>query len=154
MIYANNPATSGLQSTGQFMINPEEAFQGKQGASSVLGKLYRAQWDDWKSRFKPYIGRLADKATSEGFIGEQSSQAAGAVGTAYDNVNKGMATQRQGMGISLTPAQQQAEQRKMSLAQSADTNAAYNNARISARDLQDQMLSGGMGLNNVPNTNQ
>ncbi len=135
-------------------INPNAAFHGRQGASTVLGKLYRAQWEDWKARFAPYVDRLADKATDPGFVSGLASQAASSVNTTYQNVQQGMDLQRQGYGISQTPQQQQAEQRKMALGQSADSNAAYNNARISARDLQDQVLAGGMGLSNMPQTGQ
>lgn len=135
-------------------IDPNAAFRGDQGASQVLGKLYRAQWDDWKTRFAPYIDRLADKAMNPGFMDELSGQALSAVNATYSNVQQGMDMQRQGFGLSLTPQQKAAEQRKMALGQSADGNAAFNNARVSARDLQDQILAGGMGLSSVPQTGQ
>ena len=44
-------------------IDPNQAFQGDQGASQLLGQLNRAQWNDWKARYAPYITRLADEAT-------------------------------------------------------------------------------------------
>jgi len=140
--------------SGATFINPDDAFSGDQGASTLLGKLYRAQWQDWKDRFSPYIDKLANKASDPGFLNEQSTQAAASVRSTYDNVQAGMETQRQGYGLNQTAAQQGSEQRKMALGRSADSNAAYNNARISARDLQDQVLAGGMGLNNIPQAGQ
>lgn len=135
-------------------IDPNEAFRGDQGASSVLGKLYRAQWDDWKTRFQPYIGRLADLSSDKDYAAGQGANAAAAVNTGYENTMRGLDMHRAGMGIEQSPAQAQAEQRKLSLGRAADGAAAYNEAKISARDMQDQVLAGGMGLKNVPNTGQ
>ncbi|MWV17574.1 hypothetical protein F3I16_16145 [Pseudomonas sp. L-22-4S-12] len=135
-------------------LDPKASFQGDQGASKVLGQLYRAQWDDWKSRFRPYIDQLAGMANSTTFAGEQGGVAAAAVNTSYANAGEALQQQRAGLGIQQTPAQQAAEQRKLSLGQAADSVGAYNQARISARDLQDQILAGGMGLSNIPNTGQ
>jgi len=135
-------------------IDPQAAFSGDQGASGVLGKLYRAQWDDWKNRFQPYITRLADIAESPTYAAGQGANAAAAINTSYDNAGKGLQMQREGLGIDLSPAQQAAEQRKLSLGRAADASSAYNQAKISARDLQDQILAGGMGLSNIPNTGQ
>ena len=133
-------------------IDPNEAFRGDQGASNVLGKLYRAQWDDWKTRFQPYIGRLADVSSDKNYAAGQGANAAAAVNTSYGSATKGLQLQREGMGIQQSEAQKQAEQRQLSLGQAADGTAAYNDAKISARDMQDQVLAGGMGLNNIPNT--
>ena len=41
-------------------LNPGDAFRGDQGASDLLGKISRAQWEDWRGRFAPYISTLAD----------------------------------------------------------------------------------------------
>lgn len=135
-------------------IDPNEAFRGDQGASSVLGKLYRAQWDDWKKRFQPYIGKLANISSDKSYAAGQGANAAAAVSTGYANATQGLQMQRAGMGINRTESQQAAEQRKLSLGQAADSTAAYNEAKISARDMQDQVLAGGMGLKNIPNTGQ
>ena len=135
-------------------IDPGAAFSGDQGASNVLGQLYRAQWDDWKTRFRPYIDRLAKMATDPQFANSQGTIAASAVNTSYANTAEALQQQRAGLGVQQTPAQQAAEQRKLALGQAADSATAYNQAKISARDLQDQILAGGMGLSNIPNTGQ
>lgn len=135
-------------------IDPNAAFRGDQGASQVLGQLYRAQWDDWKKRFQPYIGKLADIASDKYYAAGQGANAAAAVDTGYANAVKGLETQRAGMGLDQSEAQRVAEQRKLSLGQAADGASAYNSAKISARDMQDQVLAGGMGLQNVPGTGQ
>lgn len=135
-------------------VDPSAAFSGDQGASKVLGQLYRAQWDDWKTRFSPYIDRLADLSGDKSYAAGQGANAAAAVNTSYANAAQGLQMQRAGMGVNLTEAQKTAEQRQLSLGQAADGAAAYNEAKISARDMQDQILAGGMGLKNIPNTGQ
>lgn len=135
-------------------IDPDAAFRGDQGASNVLGQLHRAQWEDWKTRFQPYISKLANIADSETFATGQGDTAAAAVNTSYDNSARGLKTQREGMGLNQSEQQRSSEQRKISLGRSADSNAAYNQAKMSARDLQDQVLAGGMGLSNVPGMGQ
>ncbi|WXL27770.1 hypothetical protein WG219_10085 [Ectopseudomonas mendocina] len=136
------------------LIDANKAFQGDQGASDVLGQLYRAQWDDWKTRFRPYIDQLADIANSSTFARQQGEMASAAVNTSYANTSEALKMQRAGMGLQLTPAQSAVEQRKLSLGRAADSAAAFNQASISARDLQDNILAGGMGLSNIPNTGQ
>lgn len=137
-----------------FYIDANAALQGDQGASKVLGQLYRAQWDDWKTRFSPYIEQLADMAKDETYAARQGADAAAAVTTSYGNAAQGLQMQRAGMGVNLTEAQKTAEQRQMSLGQAADGASAYNEAKISARDMQDQILAGGFGLSNLPTTGQ
>ena len=137
-----------------FYVDPNAAFTGDQGASKVLGQLYRAQWEDWKTRFQPYITQLANLADDPDYAAGQGANAAAAVGTSYANTSLGLQQQRAGFGVSQTPAQQQAESRKLALGRTADSASAYNQAKISARDLQDQVLAGGMGLSNMPSTGQ
>lgn len=136
------------------LIDPNAAFKGDQGASTVLGQLYRAQWTDWKQRFQPYIEKLADIASSKTYAAGQGDIAAAAINTSYANSAETLKMQRQGLGVNQTPAQQAAEQRKLAVGRAADSVGAYNQAKISAHDLQDQILAGGMGLSNVPNTGQ
>lgn len=135
-------------------IDPNAAFSGDQGASSVLGKLYRAQWDDWKKRFQPYVTKLADFSSDKNYAAGQGANAAASVGQSYSNAAKGLAMQREGMGVNRTASQQAAEQRQLNLGEAADSASAYNEAKMSARDMQDQVLAGGMGLKNIPSTGQ
>jgi|TARA_R100001143_G_scaffold16407_3_gene18575 hypothetical protein len=135
-------------------VDASTAFSGDQGASQLLGQLYRAQWDDWKTRFSPYIDELANLASDKTYAAGQGANAAAAVNTSYANTAQALQTQRAGMGINLTDAQKTAEQRQLSLGQAADGASAYNEAKVSARDMQDQILAGGFGLSNLPTTGQ
>lgn len=131
-------------------VDPGQAMRGDQGASQLLGQLNRAQWGDWKNRFAPYIDELARVAQDNNAPGIAATNASNAVGLAYDNSQQGLAQQRQAFGISQTPQQQAAEERRTSLERSASMVSAGNEARISAQDRQQAILAGGMGLSNIP----
>ena len=131
-------------------LDPNQAFRGDQGASKLLGELNRAQWDDWKKRFAPYVERLADEATDPNAAADASMQAKQSVGLAFDSAATINNQSRQKFGISLNPAQQQAQDRIASVGRTAATASAGNEARISALDRQQSILAGGMGLSNIP----
>jgi len=136
--------------TAQQRVDPNQAMRGDQGASELLGQLNRAQWADWKNRFAPYVDELARVAQDSSAPGTAAANASNAMGMAYDANQQGLAMQRQGFGINLTPQQQAAEQRRTSVERSASMVSAGNEARISAQDRQNAILAGGMGLSNIP----
>ena len=131
-------------------LDPNQAFQGDQGASQLLGQLNRAQWDDWKKRFAPYVKTLAGEATDPNAAADASMQAKQSVGLAFDSAATINNQSREKFGISLNPAQQQAQDRISSVGRTAATASAGNEARISALDRQQSILAGGMGLSNIP----
>lgn len=139
-------ASAGPQQT----LNPNDAFRGDQGASKLLGKLNRAQWEDWKARFSPYIDALAEAATDPNAAGNAASMASGAMQTAYSNSQRSLQMQQQGMGLSLDPSQQQASQRRQDVEGTAAAISAGNQARISAQDRQSAVLAGGLSINSIP----
>ncbi|GEK46563.1 hypothetical protein HPA02_08460 [Bisbaumannia pacifica] len=132
------------------LIDPSQAFQGDQGASELLGQLNRAQWADWKERFAPYIRKLADKATDTGAANRAAGQAKDAMGLAFDAGQRSLNQQRESFGVSLTPRQQEAQERRAGVQRAAAMASAGNQARISALDRQSAILAGGMGLSNIP----
>lgn len=132
-----------------YYVDPNAAFAGKQGASTVLGQLSRSQWDDWKARFQPYVDKLANIATSESFAGEQAATASESVNKSFDSAAQGLQMQQQGMGLMLSPRPAGGAGQKMQLGRASATVDASNNARVSARDLQEQIMAGGMGLSGL-----
>lgn len=139
-----------VSSSAMQTVNPDQAFQGDQGASKLFGQLSRAQWEDWKARFSPYIQSLADAAMDPMAAQNAAQSAYDSYETAAGNAQQGLAMQRQGLGINLTPAQQQAEERRQQGSQQAGAVSSANQARISALDRQQQILGGGLGLSNIP----
>jgi len=136
--------------TAGLSVDPGQAFRGDQGASELLGKINRAQWNDWKARFAPYIDTLADLAQDEGAAASAASNASGAMGLAFDANQQALEQDREAFGIQQTGAQAQAEDRRTSLQRQASMVSAGNQARISAQDRQQSILAGGMGLSNIP----
>tara|TARA_R110001599_G_scaffold133763_1_gene311369 strand:+ start:20468 stop:20944 length:477 start_codon:yes stop_codon:yes gene_type:complete len=134
----------------QERVDPNQAMRGNQGASELLGQLNRAQWADWKNRFAPYVDELARLAEDNNAPGTAAANASSAVGLAFDSSQQGLAQQRQSYGISQTPQQKAAEERRMNIERSASMVSAGNEARISAQDRQQSILAGGMGLSNIP----
>lgn len=131
-------------------VNPAQAFSGSQGASKLFGQLSRAQWEDWKARFAPYITELADMATDPNAAQEAADQARSSVGLAFDSAATINQQNREKYGIALSPEQQAAQDRIMNINRTAATASAGNEARISALDRQQAILAGGMGLSNIP----
>ncbi|MDT8895627.1 hypothetical protein RSO41_13295 [Halomonas sp. I1] len=145
----NIPEPSSSQTAGT-RVDPQDAFQGDQGASDTIGRLSRAQWEDWKNRFRPYINSLINAGTRAGAGQDAAAMAQDSMATAYDNSAQAQDMQRQGMGLEVSQAQQGADQRRRALEQTANMAAAGNQARISAQDRQSKILAGGMGLSSIP----
>ena len=147
------PAPSEPQETAfdPSYINPEQAFQGDQGASELFGKLNRAQWEDWKARFAPYVSKLADYATDPNAASDAATQAKSSVGLAFDTAQTVTDQGREKYGVALSPEQMEAQSRASKTGRSAAMASAGNEARISALDRQQAILAGGMGLSNIPN---
>jgi hypothetical protein len=137
-------------STTPNSIDPNQAFTGNQGASQLLGQLNRAQWEDWKQRFAPYVEQLAGEATDPNAATNAATQAKDAVGLAFDSAATINNQSREKYGIALNPAQQQAQERMNVTGRTAAMASAGNEARISALDRQQSILAGGMGLSNIP----
>lgn len=133
-----------------YLVNPDQAFSGSQGASKLLGQLSRAQWEDWKARFAPHISTLAGYATDPNAAQDAAEQAKASVGLAFDTADAVNRQSREKYGVALTPDQQAEQERVAAIGRSAATISAGNEARISALDRQQAILAGGMGLTNIP----
>lgn len=131
-------------------VDPSTAFSGNQGASTLLGKLNRAQWTDWKNRFAPKVQQLADMATDPNAPWEASEQASNSMAASFDSVQTAAAQQREAYGLSQSPQQMASQNRAHNINRSAAMASAGNEARISALDRQQSILAGGMGLSNIP----
>ncbi len=140
------PTGSGAQG----YIDPNQAFRGDQGASQLLGRLNRAQWDDWRERFAPYITALGQAAQDPGASREAGRNASQAMGLAFDASQQAQQQDREAFGLQQTGAQRDADQRRTGLQRTASMVSAGNQARISAQDRQQAILAGGMGLSNIP----
>lgn len=131
-------------------VSPRQAWSGDQGASNLLGRLNRAQWQDWRKRFAPHIDTLASIASDNSAPGTAASNASNSMGLAFDANQQALEQDRQAFGVQQTGAQSAVESRRNDLQRSASMVSAGNQARISALDRQQAILAGGMGLSNIP----
>ncbi len=136
--------------TGMARVNPSQAFSGDQGASKLLGQLSRAQWTDWKARFAPYVDRLAAIATDDGLATRSGQQAYAAASQVNENAQRSLGMNQASYGLQLSPEEQVAQDRKFALSGAATAVQASNDARAGAVDLQQSILAGNAGLNQIP----
>jgi len=76
----------------QQRVDPEQAMSGDQGASKLLGQLNRAQWNDWRNRFSPYVDELASVAQDSSAPSTAAANASSAVGLRMTAVSKGLSS--------------------------------------------------------------
>lgn len=131
-------------------VNPAQAFDGKQGASNLLGQLNRAQWEDWKRRYQPRIQELIGIATDAEAGSKAASLASSSMGQAFDSSARDAAHDRRSLGVQLSPREQAEQDRIHKVSRAAASVSAGNEARIAAQDRQQMVLAGGMGLSNIP----
>ncbi len=147
---SKDPSGATRDANGNLVIDPATAFQGGQGASTLFGQLSRAQWEDWRDRFAPYISQLGAIATDKGAPGLSAQQAMGAVGDSFASTRKGLALNQSRLGMSLSPEEKALQARKLGLSEAATKVKAANESRIATQDRQQQILAGSGGLSNVP----
>lgn len=136
--------------TGLARVDPSQAFRGDQGASTLLGQLSRAQWEDWKARFSPYVDRLADMATDSGLANKFGAQAYTAANQVNENAQQSLQMNQASYGLQLAPDELAAQNRKFALSGAATAVQSSNDARTGAIDLQQSILAGSAGLNQIP----
>lgn len=138
------------QANGLFLVDPDKVFSSDQGGSQLLGDISRAQWDDWKTRFRPKIEQLADIATDTTLPSQSAAQAQAAVGNSFDNAQRALRLQQQGLGLQLSGAEKATQDRKFGLAETGAAVTAANQARTATHDMQQSVLAGNAGLQNMP----
>lgn len=131
---------------GAMYVNPGKADWGRTSATELLGDLTRYQWEDWKTRFAPYITQLADIATDTQRPEASAQRAMETVGTSFEGARKGLELQESRQGIALTDQQRQSRERMLGLAEAGAKANAANTTRNAVRDQQQQILAGGAGL--------
>ncbi len=127
---------------------PDQYAQRDEVASRKRAELIRAQWDDYKKRFRPVEDKLiADMGTGihSTFNQEGLETAQKSVNTAYggavDMQNRDMAR----MGITNNAQQQQAMDTTVDINKSQSMDNATNSARQWDIDRKNAVISGGLG---------
>lgn len=145
-ILSNNSNQSASSNSWNGIIDPESAFKGKQGASTVMGQISRAQWEDWRTNTAPIIQQLGTMATDQSYVTDAQTQAEGAIDQSYTNARSSLGLSQERMGLSLSPEEKAVQDRKLGLSQAASKVSASNTAKIAAQDRQQQILAGTSGV--------
>lgn len=127
---------------------PDQYAQRDEFASGKRATLIRAQWDDYKKRFRPVEDKLISdmgtgihsKFNQEGLDNAQKSVNTAYVG-AVDMQNRDMAR----IGITNNAQQQQAMDTTVDINKSQSMDNATNSARQWDIDRKNAVISGGLG---------
>jgi hypothetical protein len=127
---------------------PDQYAQRDEVASGKRAALIRAQWSDYKQRFRPVEDKLISdmgsgihsKFNQEGLENAQKSVNT-AYGGAVDMQNRDMAR----MGITNNAQQQQAMDATVDINKSQSMDNATNSARQWDIDRKNAVISGGLG---------
>lgn len=119
-------------------------ISGNNSASKTRARLARAEWDDWKERFKPIRERLHESINNERQLADQIDRAEDSFETGFDTSQDTFERQRERRGLNMTDEQQKVHERKTSLNKTKGLIGAKNNARRRSerRDLRN-MAGGG-----------
>jgi hypothetical protein len=109
-------------------------------AGDTYAALTRDQWAQYVSTFVPIENQLIKYATDPNVVTNAMSQASADVNSAY-NAQEG-ATQRhlRGLGVTLTPEQQRAQQKSYGLSRSLADVGAQNISAEMTRQRQQSVL--------------
>lgn len=122
----------------------ENALKDKEnGVSELMGILSRAEWNDFTSRYLPRIKEQADRITSGENITDAVNEARSSTGLAFDTAEKNMKLNNERLGLNLSARQKQQQQSSMGLSEVAAQVNNVNDARVSAIDRDNALLSSG-----------
>jgi hypothetical protein len=138
-LLSGHPGASGGGSnttTNSYGINTSS----KTYAGDTYAALTRDQWAQYVSTFVPIENQLIKYATDPNTVTNAMSQASADVNSSF-NMQQG-ATQRhlQGLGVSLTPEQQRAQQKSYGLSRSLADVGAQNMTAEMTRQRQSSIL--------------
>lgn len=98
-------------------------------AADTFAALTRDQWANYISTFVPIENQLIDFATDQNAPAEAMAEASQNVNQAFDAQQGALQRRFQGLGLQLSGAEQQAQQRATGLARSLADVQAQNTAR-------------------------
>lgn len=117
---------------------------GDKQARKTMGRLTRAEWEDYKRRFRPIedelIGMVGDSNTMSQDVGRSVSS----VNQAFDTTQGQRRRQNSRYGIPSDSAEMQDVDRQMGLAQTKATTEAANRTRRRVKDRNMRVMAGSL----------
>jgi hypothetical protein len=125
----------------------KDALEDKDSGVANLTALLRGEeYNDWKERYWQRTQDFAEKMASDETIVEAVDQAKTSTSQGFENANTAMAMNNERYGIQLNPEDKAQQEKSMGMSEVAQMVNNTNDARVGAKDRQNQFVSGGMGM--------
>lgn len=154
---AKRAAGKGLMGIAPYQASKAGLFGDKKSdgnlgsASTQLGEIYRAEWENWMNQFLPNDRKLMNLATSETDNIAAENTARQATQSSFAAARQSDELSRRGLGTALDADESNYLNRSSKLAEAAALTSNINNTRLHAADRDKAIMSGGMvgGLRNL-----
>lgn len=134
-------ATTDLAAAGLPYVDPGS----KHYASEMAAAVQRAEWEDYKRRFRPVENELMGSIGNPQVLNDALARGQQAVSTSFDTSAGVMQRGLSRLGVAMNPAEQAASDRSLSLEQARTGAAVDNMTRRNVKD-RDLAIMGGGGL--------
>jgi len=129
------------ESEGNFLVSPD---WGDTGADNTFGRIARAQWSDYKSRFMPAENELIDSIGNPHLLKKQIDRNVDFVNMGFDNAQTGVDQKMRQYGSQLTDRQEVASTRQSDLSRNLGVIDAKNVTRLAKKERDMQAMAGGV----------
>lgn len=125
----------------------EKALEDKDnGVANLTALLRRQEYGDWKDRYWNRTKDFAEKMASNETVVQAIDQAKASTTQGFENANNAMAINNERYGIQLSPEAKAQQEKSMGMTEVAKMVSNTNDARVGAKDRQNQFVSGGAGM--------
>ena len=116
----------------------------KKFAEKMSANIARAEWEDWKARFKPVELELLNSVGNEQILNDTVNRSVNNVSQTFDAIKQNQAITQSRFGTTGSAQAQKSNARMTRLKEAAMKDDAANDARKTVRD-RDMALLSGMG---------
>lgn len=131
--------STAVNSTSYFSTN-NPANSGS--ASDRMGRLIRAEWNDYVNRFQPYDKQLIGLATSDADNNAAIERARTGVAGSFDVAQGTLQRNQQRLGLSSVADEVAAQDRNTAMAKTAAEVNAVNGTRLHTQDRDLSLMAG------------
>lgn len=143
----NQNATDKAIADGSLSKSEVDSFlsDSKNGASSLMAAISRLEWKDFQERYAPVMRDFSQQVMSGDTVTDAVNDARNSTIQGFANAQKNQQTADSRLGLSLNSGVLETRERSNNLAAAAAQATAVNDARVSAKDRENIILSGGAG---------
>ena len=132
-------------SGGLFTVNPNDVWKGDNGATDLLGKVTRAQWNHYKNLYLPAIEREMATIGSADALNEQIARSERGVEAGFSNLEQSYSDKLRAYGTQLDTDQQESFSRQIAFSKDKALGDARNITRTSKYDRDMALIAGSTG---------